>query len=255
MAHDAPIRKELKLLGFHLEEGFAALEIDEMHERWPHVSRLIDHYSPSKTIRAKFSEQEIEEAEYLRLLANGHHGYPQPEDDFGYKSITYDDSRYCVHCQCGLIQKAPFRLRGEPKWGKRGGFLQLNWVYDQYFVHPEVWEAYLKPFGIAVREVFSVKGAKLNTVVQIDVPQADISLCMDGQPSTMCTACGTAKFRIKAGFFPAIESNCDMPIFKTREYIGGGAASKPIIVSRAFGAAIRTTKLRGVRFEPLASRT
>ena len=248
-----PMRKELERLGFKFEKDFEPTFIDEGDERWPEVARMIEKYSAIQLVYPEFSNREIEEAEYVALFAIGNHGYPQPEDDFGYQKITYDDSNYCKKCQCGLVQKAPFKLRGEPKWGKRSGFLQLNWVWDEYFVHPTIWAEHLKPLGVNCREVHSVKGTKLETVVQLDIPEVDIAHRMEGQPSKQCEACGVVKYKINPGFFPPLECECDLPIFKTTDYRGGGAATKPVIISQIVCAAIRRNELRGLGFTPLAT--
>lgn len=248
-----PIRKELELLGYKFKAELEPFYIDEGDARWPQVARLFDRYSSFQLVYAEFTEREIAEARYAALFAIGHHGYPQPEDEFGYQKTTYDDSNYCDRCQCGLIQKAPFNLRGEPKWGKRSGFLQLNWVGDEYFVHPTIWAAQLQPLGVKCREVLSVKGVKLDTVVQLDIPEVEIAHRMEGQPSKRCDACGIVKYRINPGYFPPLDGEFDLPIFKTRDYIGGGAAAKPVIASSAFCSVVRENNLRGLGFTPLAS--
>jgi hypothetical protein len=80
---------------------------------------------------------------WYQLYATGHFGYPQPES--GYALATYD-STYCDRCGIGGVQRIPFRFRSEPKV-RHSQFLQLNWVFDEFFVRPEV-EAGLKEAGI-----------------------------------------------------------------------------------------------------------
>lgn len=69
----------------------------------------------------------------VQVLAQGHHGYPQPEDDY-YNSIY---SSFCLRCGVHGPQIAPFRLKRAPP-ATHSSFLQLNWVFDAFFVHPEV---------------------------------------------------------------------------------------------------------------------
>jgi hypothetical protein len=80
---------------------------------------------------------------WYKLYSTGHFGYPQPEGTYALR--TYD-ARYCDRCSIGGVQCNPFRLRSEPK-ARHSHFLQLNWVYDEFFVRPGV-EAGLKEAGI-----------------------------------------------------------------------------------------------------------
>lgn len=250
-----PIRRDLELLGFSFKKDLEAFLIDEENPKWPQVAELFEHYRSFQLVYAEFTDREIQAADHVALYGTGSHGYPQPEDDFGYQKTTYDDSKYCEQCQCGLVQKAPFALRGEPKWGKRSGFLKLNWVGDEYFVHPDLWTATLKPLGVRCREVHSRNGATLETVVQLDIPEVDIAHRMEGQQSKHCEVCGRVKYRITPGFFPPLDGDCDLPIFKTRDYRGGSAAVKPVIASKEFCAVIRENKVRGLGYTPLAGST
>jgi len=69
----------------------------------------------------------------------------------------------------GLVQKAPFRMRGEPKWGTKH-ILQMNWVFDEFFVRIEVWDKVFRKFGIEKLPVVQHKTDKpLESVVQLKV--------------------------------------------------------------------------------------
>ena len=76
----------------------------------------------SDIVRTEFNASERGNAEYLNVAPAWHHGYPQPEDDFAYLSATYDLKEYCPGCGIGEKQVAPFRMKGEPKWGKNPHF-------------------------------------------------------------------------------------------------------------------------------------
>ncbi len=67
------------------------------------------------------------------MHALGHHGYPQPEEDFGYREATYNVSDHCPTCGIGSVQNAPFRLRAEFK-ASHSQVVQLNWVFDEFFL-------------------------------------------------------------------------------------------------------------------------
>jgi hypothetical protein len=78
------------------------------------------------------------------LFATGHFGFPQPES--GFALATYD-STYCDRCGIGGVQRIPFRFRSEPR-ARHSQFLQLNWVFDEFFVRPEV-ETGFKKAGVS----------------------------------------------------------------------------------------------------------
>src|SRR5262249_48797518 len=70
---------------------------------------------------------------FLEMGARGQHGYPQPEDD--YEELVYADS--CLRCGIHDRQVAPFSIKRSQR-APHSHFFQLNWVFDAFFVHPEV---------------------------------------------------------------------------------------------------------------------
>jgi hypothetical protein len=136
---DAGAQAELARLGIHVTPGVVGFDVSESAGTWPAVQVWIRGRRPSDIVRTKFSDDEIAEAHWLAVRADFQQGFPQPrKDDFGYREANYDLTAYCNVCGVGLRQKAPFQMKGEPNWGRRG-ILQLNWVYDEYFVKPGVW--------------------------------------------------------------------------------------------------------------------
>jgi hypothetical protein len=127
---------------------------------WPQVGAWIVANDALDIVRTEFSNAEIESAEWLRMRGEWHHGYPLPREELGYLIATYDLSEYCMECGVGAKQVAPFRMRGEPKWGRRG-ILQLNWVFGEYFVKPSVWRDVFEPHHIPYRSVIDAKGKNL----------------------------------------------------------------------------------------------
>jgi hypothetical protein len=231
-----------------------SFDVAEDHPSWPQVKSIIEKWQTGDFVTTKFSAREIDEAEYDWIGA-WHHGYPMPDDDFGYLEATYDLTGFCGECGIGKVQKAPFRMKNEPKWGRRH-ILQLNWVFDEYFVLPEVWEAVFRPLGVGSLSVVHHRtGKKLKTVVQLDVKDvATSALAVDGKyPSESCAVCGRAKYLpIVRGFWPPFESRQSAQLLRSREYFGSGASAwKAIIVAQDVYRAIRDHKLSGVVFVPL----
>ena len=133
---------------FDLVEGESP-EVEAVLQQWG--------FSGSATW-TEFTEQEIHAARRCNLRSTWQHGYPQPDElNFGYWQTTYDLSDHCSACGIGMRQKAPFQMKGEPKWGRRA-ILQLHWVLDEYFVTPELWAGVFEPLGVPCRPVTNTKG-------------------------------------------------------------------------------------------------
>ncbi len=206
-------------------------------------------------IYTKFTPKEQVHAAFLELNPQWHHGYPMPQEDGGWEALIYDLSDYCLECGTGYNQKAPFRMKSEPKWGKRH-LLQLHWIYDEYFVLPEVWQEYFKPLGIDCRPVLHYKKeTELKTVVQLVIDEVATSpLKREALEGEYCRHCERIKYNyVVRGYWPPFAEPQNGLIFKTQEYFGSGhAADKGIIVSNQLYRIIVDNKLKGVDFKPLA---
>lgn len=250
---DYPLRKDLSKLGFEFAANYTSIGVAECDERWPAVSRILEKHGHRCPKYSEFTQAEIRGARYLRLWGCWSYGYPQPEKDYEYRSITYDDRCACAKCCCGLVQQAPFRLRGEPKWGRKD-LMQLHWVGDEVFVRPDVWERVFRDFGIECREVLSRGQKKLETVVQLAIPDQSLHHGLNGYPFVNCPACGRKKYAsINHGFFPPMDGDCDLPIFRSADEFGCNLqVYRTVVISSALRAAIDIAKLKGVGFYPLA---
>lgn len=256
-------RRKLQALGVTVPVGVVlpgggdphvAFDVDEDHPNWDALQRLFREWDAGDFVSTKFSKKEVEAAKWLNLVPDWHHGYPQPDElEFGYLHTTYDLSEWCDACGIGLKQKAPFQMKSEPKWGRRA-ILQLNWVFDEYFVTPEIWSSVFKPRGIAGRPVTNAKGAELKTVVHL-VVEEQVGIVTDGLTPEQCAKCGRVKYRpVTRGFFPALTTRSTGAIVKTREYFGSGAAAhKRVLVSQDLARALVAAKVRGASFWPVQS--
>ena len=257
---DDKTRREFDRLGVTVEfvagrgitRDHVVFDISESDQSWPDVQAWISKRPHVESVSPSFSEAEVAAARWLELLPDWHHGYPQPEDDFGYRELTYDLSAFCWTCGIGAIQKAPFRMRREPRWGRRG-ILQLNWVFDEFFVTPEVWATIFEPHGIARRPVLKRGGAELQGVVQLDVGE-QVDIRTEGLEAETCPACGRVKYLpIKRGPLPEFVDDPSGHMATTRESFGSGAsAHHAVVLSRELGAAIRSANVRGASVHPVA---
>ncbi len=256
-------RSELEALGVKAPAGtvlpgggapHVAFDVDEDHPNWPKLRVLFKQWDAGDFLSTKFSKKELAEARWLELVPDWHHGYPQPDEAvFGYRNATYDLTDYCEQCGIGLRQRAPFQMKAEPKWG-RNGILQLNWVFDEYFVAPEIWTTLFRPQGLACRPVLSTNGAELETVVQL-VVEEEAAVSTDGLASEKCSRCGRVKYQpVMRGPFPSLTSDPPCAVVKTRDYFGSGAvAHKRVLVSRELARSLDAGKVRGASVRPVRS--
>jgi hypothetical protein len=255
-------RRELASLGLKLPVGAAGIggegerhvgfDLAEDHENWAQIRRLLDAWGAySWQYRTEFSPQEVAAADWLDVTA-WHHGYPQPNSDFGYRTQTYDLSDWCEKCGVGKKQNASFRMKGEPKW-RNNGALQLLWVYDELFVRPEVWTAVFEPHGVGCRSVDNRRGKPLSSVVQLRIEEA-VPIDTTGLPFESCLDCGRKKYLpIARGPFPPLLRQPTGPSARTQQYFGsGGKAFSALFISRALARSLTQGQVRGVGLRPVA---
>jgi len=256
---DEDVKHRFKNLGIKLKVGdiLVVFEVTETDPNWPVIEAIIKEYDLLDFVRTEFTKGELEASDLLKMNPGWISGYPMPDMDFGYLQITYDLTGYCPKCGIGFRQKAPFRMRGEPKWGKHH-VLMLNWVFDEYFVHQEVWERVFRKYDVECMPVLQHKtGQPLETVVQLKINTcATAPLKMEGAVYETCPICHRTKFLPhRRGYFPLFTAMQKADIFKTREHFGSGAsAHHAVIVSSRVFREITSYKLKGVQFAPLGER-
>jgi hypothetical protein len=235
------------------ETALIAFDVEETHPHWAELFALFQKWNVSDVSWSEFSNEEIQAARWLTLLAAWHHGYPQPDQgSFGYLTATYDLAEYCSECGTGLKQKAPFQMKAEPVWGHKS-VLQLNWIFDEYFVKPEVWQSVFAPFGVECRPVTNIAGAELSTVVQIVVNQQS-AIVADDLPYKKCIKCARVKYvPVTRGQFPRLLHEPNAHMVKTTQYFGSGrSAFRQVIVSQEISRALASGKIRGYSVCPVA---
>lgn len=230
-----------------------AFDIDEADPRWDAVEKWVKDRGASDIVQTKFTRAELQKADYLEVVPDWHHGYPQPEQGNGYLAATYDLSEYCELCGVGLRQIAPFRMKAEPKWGRRG-ILQLNWVFDEFFVTPQVWDEVFAPSKVSKMPVLNRHGSELRTVVQL-VCDEYVDVLVAGLDVEICERCGRSKHApVVRGMFPSL---ADLPVgamAKTVQWFGSGAsAHHRVIASQDLRSRFDAARVRGASFRPVSS--
>jgi len=233
-------------------EGFVTIVVHENDATWDQVRRLMPRLDPVDMVDTVFAKRELAAAEWLELVPTWHCGYPQPdEDNFGYRTATYDLSEYCDRCGVGLRQRTPFQMKGEPRWG-RNGILQLNWVFGEFFTTPEVYRTVFAHHGVSSRPVLNRLGSILDTVVQLAVEET-VPVATDALEPTNCTVCGRTKFTpVVRGYFPATLHPPSGALFRTQQYFGSRASAHQMVVaSQAVVQELTTRGIRGASYHPL----
>jgi len=216
--------------------------IYEDDRNWKKVASLMKRHGCSPITECVYSKEELENAAWLSIRSKWRWSYPQPEDHF--KSITYDDSKYCDRCGCGLIQKDSFNIKKSPSWGKRN-FLMLNWVEDELFINDKVFDL-LKNSELKGFDLVDVNYSKNNNVVK-NIKQIRVNKILDSgmiiqkdniKKTIKCKKCGCGKFVLKGrGLYgkEKIFKEIDVDIIKSSEVFGDGyTGSRTIFISNNF---------------------
>ena len=253
---------ELRLLGVDVAvamasaapsgESLVSCEVDEGHPAWSSIQARLSEWGAVDIVRTEFSKEELRSADWLNLVPDWHHGYPQPRAEVsGYLAATYDLTDWCDRCGIGKKQVAPFQMKAEPKWGKRG-ILQLNWVFDEFFVTPDVWNKVFEPHGLNRRPVQNVAGRELATVVQL-VVERSVEVVTDGLKWEQCGKCNRRKYLpVVRGPFPSLDGHANGEMLRTSVYFGSGASANTcVVVSKALAASIWAYGLRGASMVPV----
>jgi hypothetical protein len=229
--------------------GLVHIDVLQSHPRWPEIERYLVSVGALDVMWTEFSESEVADASWLVLWGGWHNGYPQPEDS--YMNVTYGAGDCCRVCGAGAVQVGPFRLRGEPKWGRRS-VMQLNWVFDEFFVKPDIWREVFAPFGVASRPVADRQGRELSSVVQLVIDEM-AEIVEEGMTGESCGECGRVKFLpVVSRRVPRFVSTPTSPLVKSRQYFGsGGQAYRYVAGRRELAAVIRRLDLRGVVLKPM----
>lgn len=258
---DAVRMRRLRDLGVNIAQpvgipgsssSMGSFEISEDNPAWDEVRSLTSAWRATDVVRTVFTAGEISRADWLVVRPTWHCGYPQPAPaEFGYRNTTYRGHGACALCGVGLKQVAPFELEGEPSWGVKG-ILQLNWVFDEFFVRPEVFERHFLPFGVGSREVVGPKGVPLSSVVQLDIRES-VGVDTTGLQWTECEQCHTKRYLpVVRGSFPCMCSAPAAHAVKTAEYFGSGAgAHHAVLFSGQLVRSLNDGRVRGVSYLPV----
>lgn len=253
---------EANRIKYEAGDIISTVDICESAPCWEEVSVYLERYNISSLASTVFSLEELETAQWLRIRSQWRCGYPQPESKFGYQEVTYTSKNYCSACGAGLKQVDAFRLKADPKWGKRH-FMMLNWVEDELFVSDEAKEIleHEKVAGISFLKVKNKTGKEFRTNChQISVHNtlnegllpADSAI----RDIQICSQCGAHMYQpsgigIMAYRKEVFDNASD--VVKSGELFGWGHYSaRYIYISQRIYQIIKNNALdRNLSFEPL----
>lgn len=233
--------------------------IAESDPRWEMVTKLIriykdyEIYDPGDQFETVFSEDEIRNSSWLRLISTFEQGYPQPKPNWPIKQLSYEI--LCPKCAIHN-QTAPMRLAKEPHLGKKS-FFSLIWA-GEIFCTPEVileLEQIQAKGYEAWDMVIHKTGKPSEKVRQLYIPgvaSPGVILDNDLERKT-CPVCGTIKYypHQKGVMHIRRESLLpDIDFILTHEWFGFGLlAWREILVSNRVASLILDKGRQGVRFK------
>lgn len=251
----------------HILEFYLYEDIPNFRE----VKTEIDKYDVQPQIATYYEKSDIDNAKWF-IISTGEYQYPQPESGFGYLEATFNLDDYCALCGIGKNQKAPFRLKSEPKQ-YNNQFWGLHWEYESVFVRQETKSILEKEQikGIHFSQaVLHKKNTVINGFYQLHIDTilnegfdsyntkritCKVNNEEGGNTDASSMCCGRAKFRhpmIGGYLFDIGVFDTGFDIVNSLEYFGSGrSASRLQIVSKRFKQIVDENKLKGPKFTPV----
>ena len=256
----------LRINNSKFEDTNSYIGVAYIFEDDEYIDKLYGYYfkeNITPIIDVIYTKDEYNKAQWYSFRPKYRFEYPQPEDDFAYKGVSYNDSKFCNNCGGGLTQKDSFRITKTPKWGKRC-FLMLNWIEDEIFINT-IAKDILVANNITGLNFLEVINHKKNLVfddihqiyVKNELKPGLLNLKQSVKESQNCNVCGSVKY-IYSGkgltFKKEIFDNLNYDILKTNESFGEGhICARKIIISKKLYQVIKNNSLdKDVEFEPIS---
>ncbi|MEG3788986.1 hypothetical protein V1318_02505 [Lysobacter sp. CCNWLW3] len=205
--------------------------------------------------------------QWFDMGAKGHHGYPQPEN-------SWANQTYNGHCDCCGVyesQAASFRFRKSNR-ASHSHFRQLNWVFDAWFVTPEV-ESVLRQNRITGIDFCDAlghqSGLPLEHLRQLVITGVTEGVDTSELPTVTCKPfneeadsysaplnspfCGTVKYHPPTSIVIPEQALLDTPdLSLTTTWFGSGfGAWHYTIASRKFYDLVQAHGWRGLELSPI----
>lgn len=239
----------------------SALDIYESNPHWTFIEKYAQKNDLFCLSEAVFSKEELKNAEWMEVRSVWHYSYPQPEDDFGYETITYTRQHHCRECGQGLEQVDSFRIKKPPNWGKRH-LMMLNWIEDEFFVDEVAKTLFEKEFPfITFMNVKNKSGNEVwANIFQMILPVLEEKGMVEEQRRLrevlLCPCCGQKKYHLngldRLKLQRKIFTNAPA-IAKTAEWFGWGkGASHHIVINQEMYQFLLSNHLeKNLEFSPI----
>lgn len=232
------------------------IDIEESHHAWKALKELARMKSAVDVCYTIFSEQEIRQAEWSRLVPLVQKYYPQPESSWSANPTNYEGA--CPACGAGFKQTLPFEIAKVPKLGKYD-FVSLYWT-AAVFCSERVWNG-LDKHGIRGYRLLDVLVYRTKlpcgTIKQLLPMQVTQPGLISGSDMlcSRCDVCGIVKYAPHTrGYMRYLRTSLptDVDVAETFEWFGSGHfAFREVLVSRKLANLILDNKWRGVDLKPI----
>jgi hypothetical protein len=229
------------------------VDIVESSPHWSLVSDLIARKGAANMVETFFTDEEVRNAEWLRLISIFEQGYPQPKAHWPLKQV----SRNLLCSKCVIYkQTAPMRLAKEPYLGKKS-FMTLIWA-NEIFCAPEVIGGLeqIRAQGYEAWDAIIHKTDQPSERVrQLYIPHIAFPGVMieDDLERKICPVCGVTKYYPHVKGVMQLKREALLPdtdFMLTNEWFGHGLlAWQEILVSNRVAQLVLDRGWQGVRFK------
>lgn len=234
-------------------EHIVAFEIEEDHPLWSYFAELVEKQQFSDFYDTIFSQEEIFEAQWSRLIPLFERGYPQPQGTWVTNPPTYSGK-----CRCGIYdeQIQPFRIKGEPKMGKNH-FMSLYWSYPLFALNDVVGKIEANGMDISTVPVHVDSKLTVSRIIKQIVAARPFPAKMSDLnelKKSVCSICGSEKYLPHKRGYMIFEQTLldDRFIYHSSEWFGdGGSAFQEFIIPKKLAVLVLENQWKGVRLKPL----
>lgn len=230
------------------------IDITESDPRWQMVSEYLTLNGAMASRRETFfTDEEIRNAKWLRLISSFEQGYPQPINQWPIKQSSYEN----VCPKCGIYkQTKSMRLPKEPSLGRKS-FMSLIGV-GEIFCTPTVIQEFgkLPAYGYESWDaVIHKTGMPSERVRQLFIPGiASPGVIIDNNLGrNNCPVCGITKYYPHMKGIMYIQKNAllkDVDFMLTDEWFGSGLiAYREILISNRIARLILENNWKGIRMK------
>lgn len=248
-------------ISFDKNSIIQGIDVYEDEPCWVDIKPFVDNKIALDICTPIFSNEELNNASWLKVRSVWHNGYPQPEHTIKFQRKVYDINSLCEKCSIHNRQKESFCIKSNLKWKNRH-FFMLNWVFDELFVD-DVAKNILNELsipGVSFRDVKNTAGNSLDNVYQLEIHNilggGFLPLQKYIESKTICPECGNTKYFLnnkepitfQKNFFDGVPD-----IVKSSEWFGDGfLATRLILINKKiYKVLVDNDLVKNLEFQPI----